>query len=161
MSSHHLVKKLLRVSAHDHLKSNNSNEVRRLENERPPKRRRTQESSAATTAAAATATATPQEILASRVRQMLAMDRQVAGTTASKKALKRMHLRQKEVKSTEMEARRTIVTNSRSSASQSARNRPERTIDKKRYKKEKEEEQLRKIAQKLKAFHKRKKKSSA
>lgn len=143
--SSHLVKKLLRASADDYNKHNG------LDVERPKKRRRKEES------AAASAPATKEQILSSRVRQMLAMDRNVATRKKSSKAvLRKMHKQQNEAKAIQKEASHAIVTNSRSSAAQALQT-LEPTSNKRRYRKEKEEARLKDIARKLQQFTKNKK----
>ena len=135
-----LVKRLLRASA-------DLNET--TASERPTKRRRhkhnlTEDSPPVT----------KEEILASQVRQLLAMD----GTAKdmSQKVTKRLDKKQKEQKSTAQTASRAIVTNSRSAALQATQEH-EKTFDKKAYKRDKEKKKLQRLAQQLKMLSKKKK----
>lgn len=140
-----LVKRLLRASAD--LTEESSSTVE----QRPTKRRRRQTNVDETTPA------NKEEIVASRVRQMLALDRYgTKNKDVSQNYAKELDQKREEKKSTQQAVRRAIVTNSRSAALQ-ATQQHERTFDKKAYRRAKEKQKLQEIARKLKAFTKRKK----
>lgn len=134
-----LVKRLLRASA-------DLNET--TASERPTKRRRHKHNLAEDSPPA-----TKEEILASQVRQLLAMDGTAKDT--SQKVAKRLDKKQKEQKSTAQMASRAIVTNSRSAALQATQEH-EKTFDKKAYKRDKERKKLQRLAQQLKMLSKKK-----
>ena len=138
-----LVKRLLRAST----------ELNDPAAERPQKRRRKQERN---TAAPQAPLATKEEILASQVRQMLAVDRAKSDTTSQKVVAKRLERKLKEEESIKKVASRAIVTNSRSAALQATKQH-EKTFNRQTYKKEKEKKHLERLAQKLKVLTKKKK----
>lgn len=137
-----LVKRLLRASA-------DLNET--TASERPSKRRRHKKHNVAEDSSPP---ATKEEIIASQVRQLLAMDHTTKDM--SQKVAKRIDKKQKEQKSIKQTASRAIVTNSRSAALQATQEH-EKTFDKKAYKRDKEKKQLQRLAQQLKMLSKKKK----
>ena len=93
-----------------------------------------------------------EEIVASHIRQMLALDKKLG---ASSKAMRKINLKQKEQAKVKKIAGSAIVTNSRSAALQSTV-KHEKTSNKKAYRKEVERKRLQKIAQKLKTMGQKK-----
>ena len=142
--SSNLVKRLLRLSSEQPIET---------ATERPKKRQRRHKDAAAS---ARHAPVTADDIVASRVRQMLALDQTVAvkATTASKQELRRRQTQHEEQTLVKKRAQRSIVTNARSSALLST-HKIERTVSNKAHKKAKEEKALLSIAQKLKAIKKK------
>eukprot|EP00977_Amphora_coffeiformis_P029578 scaffold41684_cov160-Amphora_coffeaeformis.AAC.1 len=138
--SSNLVKRLLRVSA----------ESLEPKEERPQKRRRQKNPDGDETPAA-----TKEEIVASRVRQMLALDRMKKGPSVI--AAKSRQQKLKEEKETKKLLSSAIVTNSRSAALQATKEH-EKTSTKKTQQKEKEERRLQNIAKTLKKLNKGKNK---
>ena len=138
--SSNLVKRLLRASA----ESLEANE------ERPQKRRRQKNAPDDDTPAA-----TKEEIVASRVRRMIALDRM--GKGPSEIATKVRQQKLKEERETKKLLSGAIVTNSRSAALQATKEQ-EKTSTKKTQQKEKEERRLQNIAKMLKKLNKSKNK---
>ena len=133
-----LVKRLLRLSSEEPV----------VEPERPAKKRRRHNNNPAKPV-------TNDELVASRVRQMLALDKTISvKAKVSKQELSKKLRQHDEQKSIQKMANRTIVTNARSSALLSTR-KMEKTVNDKAHKKAKEEKTLLSIAQKLKAIKKK------
>lgn len=152
--SSNLVKRLLRVSAES--LAGPQDDVRPTKRQRREKKKQQQRRHSNSNAdAAEEPVATPDEIMASRVRQMLALDR--TRQNHSHRARKLRHNQHKEQDQTEKQHRTAIVTNSRSAALQ-ATVEHQKTSTKETQQKEQEERRQKNIAKMLKKLNKSKKK---